>query len=73
MQKKLKELHEAAVELNLRRSQYNNIKKIADSPLPKHKTKKFEKLVLEYYIRLRNASERFENLERKYGKFLETA
>lgn len=57
--KKVTEAHGLYEDQMLRISQYNNVSKIADSPLPKHKRKVWDEIVARYWVRATAAEAKF--------------
>jgi hypothetical protein len=57
--KKVLEAQELYKEQMLRISQYSNIGKIADSPLPKHKRRVWDEITARYWVRATQAEANF--------------
>jgi len=66
VKKEIRDLWEAAKEVNLRRNQMRAIVKV-NHCLPKHKQAKFDQLMAEYRVRMFNAEQRFTKTEEKAG------
>lgn len=63
--KKVITAHELYEEQMLRIRQYNNITKIADSSLPKHKRKIWDERVARYWVRATQAEAKFRDAYKK--------